>query len=269
MSDFMREVDEEYRRERTMRFLSRYQILIAVVIIAVIVGAGVWRFLVDRRVAAAEADNSRFAAADKEAHSGSAAEARRGFLALTSEGVAGYPLLAGMRDAEELAASDPEGAAKRFDVIASGEGESQAMRDAARYRGALLRADREDPKRFEEQYGRFALDGFAFHAGMRELLALAALKNGDSTAAQRYLGEIVIDGTAPSALRNRAQAFLELARSGPASVSGNAAPPATIAPVAAPAPAPEIALAAPRPAAPAAAVPAPVPTPASPAAQPH
>ena len=166
MSDFMREVDEEYRRERTMRFLSRYQILIALVVIGIVVGAGVWRYLVDRRIATAEADNSRFAAAETQARDGAAAEARKAYAALVANGVAGYPLLAGMREAEELAATDPEGAAKRFDNIASGEGGSQAMRDAARYRGALLRVDREDPTKFEEQYGRFALDGFAFHAGI-------------------------------------------------------------------------------------------------------
>ncbi len=246
MSDFMREVDEDYRRERTMRFLSRYQILIALVLIGIVVGAGVWRYVVDRRIATAEADNSRFAAAEKLARDGADAQARKGYDGLIADGVAGYPLLAGMRDAEELASGDPEGAAQRFDAIASGEGGSQAMRDAARYRGALLRVDREDPKKFEEQYGRFALDGFAFHAGIRELLALTALKRGDSAAAQRYLGEIVIDGTAPPPLRNRAQAFLELARSGAAVASDKTAAPATVTTVAAPSPA------APAPSAPAA-----------------
>ncbi len=279
MSDFMREVDEDYRRERTLRFLSRYQILIVVVVVAIIVGAGAWRYVVDRRIATAEADNGRFAAAEKEARDGADAEARKGYVALVAGGVAGYPLLAGMRDAEELAASDPEAAAERFDAIASGEGGSQAMRDAARYRGALLRVDREDPRKFEERYGRFALDGFAFHAGMRELLALGALKSSDSARAQRYLSEIVIDGTAPPPLRNRAQAFLELARSGAASNGGNAAPPATITTVAAPAPA-AIPTASPTqppagPAASAAATPPPAPDPAHflapalPAAQPH
>lgn len=234
MSDFMREVDEDYRRERTMRFLSRYQLLFAAIVVAVIVGAGVWRYVVDRRVAGAEADNSRFADAETQARDGANAEARKSYQALLETGVAGYPLLAGMRDAEELTASDPEGAAKRFDAIASGEGGSQAMRDAARYRGALLRVDREEPKKFEDQYGRFTLDAFAFHAGIRELLALTALKRGDTAAAQRLLGEIVIDGTAPPPLRNRAQAFLELARSGAAAVSAKAAPPATVKTVAAP-----------------------------------
>ena len=265
MSDFMREVDQDYRRERTIRFLSRYQILIVAVVVAIVVGAGTWRYAVDRRVAAAEADNSRFAAAEKQAREGADADARKGFAALAADGVDGYPLLARMRGAEELASSDPEGAAKRFDAVASGEGGSQAMRDAARYRGALLRVDREDPKKFEDQYGRFALDPFTFRAGMRELLALTALKRGDFAAAQRYLGEIVIDGTAPGPLRNRAQAFLELARSGAARASDKPAPPATITPAAAPA------AAAPTTPAPAAPTPAAAsaPTAPSPAAQPR
>ena len=119
MSDFMREVDEDYRRERTMRFLSRYQIPLALAVVAVIVGAGVWRYVVDHHIATAEADNSRFAIAEKQARDGAGAEARKDFAALAADGVAGYPLLAGMREAEEVAASDPEGAAKRFDAQGS------------------------------------------------------------------------------------------------------------------------------------------------------
>ncbi len=269
MSDFMREVDQDYRRERTMRLLSRYQILIALVVVAIVGGAGLWRYTVERRVAAAEADNSRLAAADMEARDGAADAARKGFSALAADGVTGYPLLAGMREAEELAATEPEGAAKRFDAIASGEGGSQAMRDAARYRGAVLRVDRDDPKAFEGEYRRFAVDTFAFHAGMRELLALTALKRGDFTAAQRYLGEIVIDGAAPAQLRNRAQAFLELARSGAANAIDRPAPPATITTIAAPVQAALGASASPvAPAPPAAAAPVPLPAPA-PSAQPR
>ena len=282
MSDFMREVDEEVRRERTMRFLSRYQVLIALALIAIVGGAGLWRYMADRRVAAAEADNIRYQAAETQARGSAGAEARKSFDALAADGVAGYPLLARMRAAEELAPSDPEAAAKRFDEIASGEGGSQALRDTARFRGALLRVDHEDPKKFEDQYGRFALDGFAFHAGMRELLALVALQRGDAAAAERYFGEIIIDGSAPAPLRGRAQAFLELARAGAAGASDKLAPPATItqaaAPAAAVAPAPAPNTPTPAPpagrapaAAPAPAAPAspPAPEPASPAAQPH
>lgn len=290
MSDFMREVDQDYRRERTMRFLSRYSILIAAVVIASVVGAGVWRYTVDRRTAAAEADNVRFSAAEKQARDGAGAEARKSYASLAGDGVSGYPLLAGMREAEELAVGgDREGAAKRFDAIASAEGSSQAMRDAARFRGALLRVDLEDPRKFEDQYGRFALEAFTFHAGIRELLALAAMKRGDSAAAQRYFGDIVIDGSAPGPLRGRAQAFLELARSGSASASDKAALPATVTPVTTPAPVekppvtaatsaastlvpspPKPAAASP-PALPSTAAPDPAPPsqPTSPAAQPH
>ena len=238
MSDFMREVDEEYRRERTMRFLSRYQVLIALVIVGIVVGAGVWRYMVDRRIAAAEADNSRYQAAERLARDGDAAQAGKSFDALAVDGVAGYPLLARMRAAEELAAGDPEAAAKRFDAIASEDGAHQALRDTARYRGALLRVDHEDPTKFEDQYGRFALQGFTYQAGMRELLALAALKRGDAATAQRYFSEIIIDPASPVPLRNRAQAFLDLARSGAASVLDKPAPPATVTPASAAKPAP-------------------------------
>ena len=66
MSDFIREVDEDYRRERILGFLTRFQVPLAILVVAIIVGAGAWRFYKDRQTAAAEADNVRYAAANRD-----------------------------------------------------------------------------------------------------------------------------------------------------------------------------------------------------------
>lgn len=241
MSDFIREVDEEYRRERAVQFLSRYQVLIALAIVAIVVGAGAWRIWVDNKLATAQADNSRYAAADLLAKQGKDGEARAAFEAIAKTGPAGYAMLARMRATAILAASQPEAAAKGFDAIASDDAIGPAMRDTARLRGAMIRVDTEDPKAFEQRYGRFAQPGFAFHNSMRELLALVALKRNDMKAAGGYLDAIIVDPVAPPALRNRAEAFRALVAAGPVSAGKAPAqptPPATAKPEA-PATSPE------------------------------
>ena len=233
MSDFIREVDEEYRRERAANFLKRFQVPLVALVVLIIAGAGGWRWYVDHKAAQAAADDARYQQAQAQAGEGKPAAAEASFTALAANGAAGYAELSRLRAAEVLGTKDPKAAAEQLDVIASDEGHgSPALRDLARYRGALLRLGVIDPKAFDEEYGRFALDGFAFHNGMRELLALAAIRRDDRPAATKYLEEIALDPLAPPGSRNRAQAFRELVNAGPATTVATAPGPATVTPIA-------------------------------------
>ena len=106
-----------------------------------IVGAGVWRYA--HRIvaiASAEADNRRFATAEKNkrGEGQDAAQAQQaGFAGLVAgDGVNGYPAACGHARSRgsRHAQRSREGAAEHFDGIASGEGGSQAIRDVARFR---------------------------------------------------------------------------------------------------------------------------------------
>jgi hypothetical protein len=178
MSDFIREVDEEYRRDRVVNFLAKNQIAL--------IGQGV--------------------------------EAQAAFDKIQADGPAGYAMLARMKAVQVLATRDSAAAAKGFDAIAGDDSVDPVLRDAALFRGALIRVDSDDPKDFELRYAAYAKDGFAFHASLRELLALAAFKRNDTEAAGRWLDQIVVDPNAPTAVRSRAEAFLGLVAAGPAVV---------------------------------------------------
>ena len=254
MSDFIREVDEDYRRERLVRFLSRFSIPLVVLAVAIIVGAGVWRYTIDRRQVSAEADNALYEKAELLAKQGKGEEAEKAFAAIAASGPAGYAMLARMRVMALRAAHDPEAAAKGYDDIANDGAIAESMRDTARTRGAYLRVDIEDAKTFEQRYGRFSVPGFSFRNAVRELLAVSALKANDTASAGKYLDQIIGDPLATGALRNRAEAFRALVAAGPATAMTSPAPPAKVAPLAsAPVPvAPEASAPAPGPAAPAA-----------------
>ena len=196
-----------------------------------IAGAGGWRLWLDHKMETAAQANVRYDAAAQLLAKGDGPAAKAAFDEVAKAGPAGYVGIASLRAAQAQALTDPEGAAKSFDDLAGDTALGQGMQDAARTRGAIIRIDRDDPKAFDQRYGRFSVQGFAFRNTMRELLALAALKRQDFDAARKYLSEIIGDSLAPPALRNRAQAFMALVQAGPATPTSTAAPAAALAPV--------------------------------------
>ena len=117
MSDFIREVDEEYRQDQFRRFLSRHWISLLLLVLLVLAGAGAWRGYLYWRQQAAEAAGARyFDAVDLYATDPKASLS--GLDALGADGPAGYRTLARFRAAGELGKTDVAGAVKGFDALA-------------------------------------------------------------------------------------------------------------------------------------------------------
>ncbi|WP_158809253.1 tetratricopeptide repeat protein [Beijerinckia sp. L45] len=240
MSDFIREVDEEYRRDRVVNFLTKYQVALIGLVVAIILGTAVYRIYLHYQNQAAETANARYDAAAQLVRDGKGAEAQAAFDKLQGDGPAGYAMLARLKAVETLALRDKAAAVRGYDAIAGDDSMEATLRDTALIRGAILRVDSDDPKDFELRYTPYATEGFAYRSTLRELLTLAAFKRNDTESAGRWLDQIVIDPNAPSALRSRAEAFLGLVAAGPVGTMPEATKPAlelhpTATPVAPPA----------------------------------
>lgn len=214
MADFFREVDEEVRRDRVIKFWTRFRVPIIGLLLLVVAGTAAWRIYKNWREQAAEAASAKYEAAMELSREGKAAEAESAFAPLAEKGPKGYAALARLRLADETAKRDPEAALEAYDALVSDPAYDRNFQDAARLRGAMLRLDHEDPKEFEQRYAPLAGTPFAYRGSLRELLALAALKRADMEAAGRWLDAIVTDPLAPSNLRGRAGALLGLVQSG-------------------------------------------------------
>lgn len=214
MTDFFREVDEDYRRDRAIRIWSKYQFWFIALAVLIVAGTAGWRFYEHVRNEAAEAAGAQYEAALQLSSDGKAAEAEAAFDALAKTAPKGYAAVARLRAVDEIASRDPAAAIKAYDALAADQNYVQAFRDFALARAAMLRVDSDDPKEVEQKLGAFAAPAFPYHDIMRELLALAALKRNDFEAAGRWLDMIVADPQAPSALRQRAEAFLGLVQAG-------------------------------------------------------
>jgi hypothetical protein len=246
--DFFREVDEDYRRDRLVQIWTRYQSwLIAAAVLVVAATAG-WRIYQHLRTEKAEAASAQYEAALQLSTDGKSAEAEAAFEALARTGPKGYAALARLRAVDEIASRDPAAAIASYDALVADPNYDQAFKDMAQTRAAILRVDSDDPKAFEQKFGALAGQSFTYHNTRRELLALAAFRRGDIEAAGRWLDMIVSDPRAPSALRQRAEAFLGLVQAGKApppqaapekAVADPAAPPEAAPPPSEPTPAVE------------------------------
>jgi hypothetical protein len=214
MSEFFREVDEEVRRDRAVLLWKTYWVWFVALAVLIVAATASWRYFETRRTASAETAGASYETAAQLARDGKAAEA---VAALTEEAKTappGYQSLARLRAADAQSVADPKAAVATYDALAADGALDASLRDVARLRAAMLRVDLDDPESFEKAMAPLAAQSFAFHASIRELLALAALKAGDIDKAGRWLDQIIVDPDAPSSLRQRAQGFLGLVEGG-------------------------------------------------------
>ena len=213
MGDFIREVDEEYRRDRIMEIWKRYSGLIVGVVILVIAGVGGWRYWQHVERQRAEAAAVRYEDAVRLAREGKTEEAEGALGSLAKEAPRGYQTLSRFRLAAELGKQNPEEGAKAYDALA-GDGNVEAvLQDLARLRAAMLRMDK--PEAAQPALERLASPTGVWRHTARELLGLGAMKRGDYDAAGRWFDQIAADRDTPQGLRGRLEVYTSLVAGGP------------------------------------------------------
>ena len=97
MSDFIREVDEGLRHDQFRRFLERYWIALAALVILVLAGVGAWEGYDYVRTERAQSSGGRYLDALDLLRDNKAAEGDAALRAVVADGTAGYKLLARFR----------------------------------------------------------------------------------------------------------------------------------------------------------------------------
>jgi len=215
MGDFIREVDEEYRRDRIMAIWKRYSGVIVGVIVLVVAGVGGWRYWQHMERQRAEAAAVRYEEAVGLAREGKSDEAEQRFAALAKEAPPGYQTLSRFRLAAEQGRQNPDAGAKAYDALAADGGVEPVMQDLARLRAAMLRIDTADPAAVQPSLERLATPTNVWRHTARELLGLSALKRGDYDAAGRWFDQIAADRDTPQGLRGRLELYTSLVAGGP------------------------------------------------------
>lgn len=274
---FIREVDEELRRDQLKLIWKRFApLIIGVCVLIVVVTAGYsgWTWWQDRKASQA-GDRFMEALAKIEGSDRAVGEAELASIAADSD--AGYSALARLRLAGEKAgAGAKKEALEAYDAVAEDSSVPQPLRDLARIRAAILALDTGDVAGAKVRAIPLNAAGNAWRHAAREVIGTANYQAGDLQAARDAFAEVQQDAQTPQDLWMRSGLMIslidgQLAAPGvqPATAE-DATPPAAPEAPAAPAPSPDAALApapeatAPTPA-PEATTPAPAPDAAAPA----
>jgi hypothetical protein len=214
VTDIFHEVDEEVRREQLKKLWQRYGNYIIAACLLLVVGIAGWRgyeWLEAKRAAEAGA---AFEQAVTLAESGKTQEAEAAFAKLATDGTAGYRVLSRLREAAELARSDPKAAIKAYDEIAADRAAGQVMQDLATLRAGFLLVDQTSYADLRGRLEPLTAPGRAFRYSARELLALSAWKQGDISAARQWTEAIIGDPLTPAGARSRAEVLSQLIAAG-------------------------------------------------------
>lgn len=217
-NEFIREVDEEYRRDRVMQIWSRFSGVIIAVAILIVAAVGGWRYWQHVERSRAEAAALRYSEALNLDREGKASDAEKVLEDLARQDSGGYRALAKLRLASLLAQRDPAEGEKAFTALASDGELKPVLQDYARLRGAMITLDR-DPAAAQAPLERLASETNPWRHSARELLGLAALKRGDFDAASKWFDAIAADRETPSGLRGRLEIYTALAAGGPVQVT--------------------------------------------------
>lgn len=253
---FIREVDEELRRDQLKALWKRFAPLIIGVcflVVAVTAGYRGWMWWEERKAAQA---GDRFMEALAKIEGGSREEGEAELAAIAADSDVGYSALARLRLAGEKAgAGAKKEALDAYDAVAADSAAPVPLRDFARMRAALLALDTGDLAGARERATQLNVAGNAWRHVAREVIGTAAYQAGDLAAAREAFTEIQQDAQTPPDLWQRSGAMVLL-------IDGQLPAPGTEASPAADAPSPQTNGAAPVEEAPASVEPVPAPVPA-------
>lgn len=224
MTDIFQEVEEDVRREKLERIWREYG--------AYIIGAAASLILVTAALTAWRAYESRQQAAHARAFieasallESNPADAVKAFEAL-GEKSGSYGLLARFREAEALLKQgERKKAADLYDSIAADAGARSRLRDLAMLKNAYLTADETSLADLRARLAPLTRADGAWRHLARELLAFAALKDGEKDSAIADFRKLVDDPTVPDGVRSRADTMLRVLGAAPAAQASTESPP--------------------------------------------
>ncbi|GAB4513546.1 MAG: tetratricopeptide repeat protein [Roseibium sp.] len=213
MSDIFREVDEDIRQEKYRRLWDRFGPWVIGVAVLIVVGTGGYRGWLYWQQQQAQNSGDTFYDAVQLSEQENYQEAAELYQELEGA-IGGYPVLAQLRRATDLANSgDREAALAAFDRVSNDNGVMEPLREIAALRAAYLAVDTEDYAAIADRVEKLTGDTGAFRAAARELLALSAWKNGNLEVSQQWLSALEEDPETPAEVNRRAAVLRELIRS--------------------------------------------------------
>ena len=222
---FVREVDENLRRDQLRETAERYGTWIIAGVVLFLAAVGGYLYWQHRQDQQAIANSEAMSAALQKAGSGNVKGAEADLVPLSdsSNDVTRATALLG-RAALATQRNDRKVASDIFKQVAADDGLPQAFRDVATVRGTMIDFDTMKPDEVIARLKPLVEPGKPFYGTAGELTAMAMLAKGDRAGAGRLFASIAADRQVPESIRNRAvQVAGSLGVDASASLSGDPA----------------------------------------------
>jgi len=208
---FFREVDEDYRRDQTAKFFKTYGAYLVAGAFIILAIVGGYKYETQRRAAEAARGGDALSSAINLIDAGNRDEAEKALGTLAGSGPGAYRVLARLHAAAESVANRQLGSAlEDYRGVAADDAAPPALRDFARVQIAALSVDKESYESLARQLDAFRSGTSQWRFAAKEILGLAAYKEGKKDEAEQLYREIMSDGDAPAGMRQRAQVMLAL-----------------------------------------------------------
>jgi hypothetical protein len=212
MTEFSREVDDEYRRAQIAAIFKKYGNLIIGVLLLIIVGVGGWQFLEWRQTKAAQASAVAFEKATVLSGEAKGDDAEKALALIAADATSPYATLAKLRAAAEIAKRDGAEGVKAYDAIIADSTAALEWKTVARIRAGYLLVDTASLDELTKRVGDLAEPAGIWRHSAREILGLVAYRTGDLEKSAQYFQAIATDPAAPESMTSRAAVIVELVR---------------------------------------------------------
>lgn len=202
---FLREVDENLRRDRVQDFGRRYGKWLIAALLLFLVGVAAWLYWKDRQQKASAAQSEQLMSIYNEIGAGKADAARKRLQPLETADSAVVSALAYLTEAAiALEANDRAGALAKYKALAGDDGMPDAYRELGLIRSTALEFDTVKADDIVARLEPLAKPGNPWFGSAGELTAMAYLKQGQKDKAARLFAAIAADRQVPETIRNRA-----------------------------------------------------------------
>jgi hypothetical protein len=202
---FLREVDDELRREKVSDIGRRYGLWIIGAVIAALVAFGAWTFWQHRQTQQAGEQGEQLATALDDIAAGRAAQADAAVAKLTTSDRDAVRATALLTQADMLLSrKDLKGAAAAFAKVAADESLAQPFRDLALVRQTSVEYDSLQPQQVIDRLRGLADKGSPWLGSAGEMVAVAYIRQNKLPEAGRLYGLIAQTEGVPQSLRGRA-----------------------------------------------------------------
>lgn len=202
---FLREVDEELRRDQLTGFWKRWGRWVVAAIglgLAALAGWLVWQ---DRQFKAASVESEQLEDALRKATTGNDAGTRQALAPLKASSSEGYQATALLTDAAlRLQKKDLDGAAKIYGQVAADQSIPAPWRELALVRQTSVQFDRLAPDEVIARLSPLAVKGGPWFGSAGEMVAIAYLKKQRVQPAAKMFADIASDEMVPESIRGRA-----------------------------------------------------------------